>query len=104
MRKATLRTGVVGLLAAGALVPLGAQALAQSGGNAFYAELSGANELDPETGDRGAGDGNGVGTAAVVIRGRQVCFGITVANLDKPEAAHIHRGRANQNGNVVVEL
>src|SRR4051794_17104383 len=102
MRRTAIRAGIVGIMAGGALFT-GGQALAQSGGDAFYAELNGSNELS-ESGARGAGDKDGVGTAAVVIRGRKVCYGITVANLDAPVAAHIHKGGAKKNGDVVVPL
>src|SRR4051794_13782998 len=102
MRKTTMSAGLAALIASGALLG-GGPAFAQSGGHAFYAELSGDNELS-QTGDRGAGDKNGEGAAAVVVRGRQVCFGIAVTNLGKPVAAHIHKGGAKKNGDVVVEL
>ena len=36
--------------------------------------------------------------------GDQLCFGITVKNLDAPAAAHIHRGFRNENGPIVVPL
>jgi hypothetical protein len=56
-------------------------------------------------GQRGAGDPNGRGSfTALVVKGDQLCFGITVKNIDHPILAHIHRGRPNQNGPIVVPL
>jgi len=72
-------------------------------GNALFAELSGRNEIGPN-GERGVGDPDGFGSASVTFDGGQVCFGITVANIAAPNAAHIHRGRKFENGPVVVTL
>jgi CHRD domain len=71
---------------------------------ALFADLNGFNELDPMTLQRGAGDLDGFGSASVTFDGGQVCFGITVANIDTPNAAHIHRGRKFENGPIVVAL
>lgn len=69
----------------------------------LFGVLDGSNEVGPDNRD-GAGDPNGRGTASAVIDGRQLCWGITVKNIDTPVAAHIHRGRSNRNGPVVVTL
>ena len=71
---------------------------------ALFAVLTGRKEIDPVTGRRGAGDPDGRGTFTAIIDGNQLCFGITVKNLDTPVAAHIHKARANQNGSIVVSL
>jgi CHRD domain-containing protein len=71
--------------------------------NALFADLSGRNELSP-TGQRGAGDPDGFGSASFTFDGGQVCFGITVANIATPTAAHIHRGGKKENGPIVVPL
>jgi hypothetical protein len=73
-------------------------------GTALFAQLSGRNEISATTGERGAGDPDGFGSASFTFDGGQVCFGITVANLDAPVMAHIHRGRKTENGPVVVPL
>jgi hypothetical protein len=70
----------------------------------LFAELSGRNEISATTGERGAGDPDGFGSASVTFDGDQLCFGITVANLDTPVAAHIHRGAKDVNGPIVVPL
>jgi hypothetical protein len=70
----------------------------------LFAELSGRNEISTTTGERGAGDPDGFGSTSFTFDGGQVCFGITVANLDAPVAAHIHRGRKSENGPVEVTL
>jgi hypothetical protein len=70
---------------------------------ALFAVLSGNKEVDTE-GRRGAGDPDGRGSFTATVDGDQLCFGITVKNIDTPGAAHIHKGRSNQNGPVVVPL
>jgi hypothetical protein len=71
---------------------------------AVFADLNGQNELDVTTLQRGAGDPDGFGSASFTINGTSLCFGITVGNLDKPAAAHIHKGRKFENGPIVVPL
>src|SRR3954447_204329 len=70
----------------------------------LFAVLRGRNEIDAVTGKHGAGDADGRGTFTALIDGDQLCFGITVKNLDTPVAAHIHKARRNQNGAIVVPL
>jgi hypothetical protein len=70
----------------------------------LFAQLSGRNEISATTGERGAGDPDGFGSATFTFDGDQVCFGITVANLDAPVMAHIHRGAKDVNGPVVVPV
>jgi hypothetical protein len=70
---------------------------------ALFAVLTGKNEIDAE-GNRGAGDPDGRGTFSATVDGNQLCFGITVKNIDTPAAAHIHKGRRRENGPVVVTL
>jgi hypothetical protein len=71
---------------------------------ALFADLNGRNELDPKTLQPGAGDPDGFGSASFTFDGNQLCFGITVANIDTPTAAHIHKGRKFENGDIVVPL
>jgi hypothetical protein len=70
---------------------------------ALFAVLTGRKEVDAE-GNRGVGDPDGRGSFTAIVDGDQLCFGITVKNLDAPVAAHIHRGRPNQAGPIVVPL
>ena len=70
---------------------------------ALFAVLTGRNEVDAN-GRRGAGDPDGRGSFTAIVDGDQLCFGITVTNLDQPVAAHIHNARRNQNGAIVVPL
>ena len=70
----------------------------------LFAQLSGRNEISMTTGERGAGDPDGFGSASFSFDGDQLCFGITVANLDAPVMAHIHKGGKNENGLVVIGL
>jgi hypothetical protein len=70
---------------------------------ALFAVLIGRNEIGTN-GRRGAGDPDGRGSFTATVDGNQLCFGITVKNLDTPIAAHIHQGRRNVNGAIVVPL
>jgi hypothetical protein len=70
---------------------------------ALFAVLSGRKEVDAE-GNRRAGDHEGVGSFSGIISGNKLCYGITVAGIDDPVAAHIHKGRPNQAGGVVLAL
>lgn len=70
---------------------------------ALFAVLRGRNEVGTN-GRRGAGDPDGRGSFTAIVDGNQLCFGVTVTNLDQPTAAHIHPGRRNQTGPPVVPL
>jgi CHRD domain len=70
----------------------------QSGGawTKFSAKLSGDNEV-------GGGDPDGSGTAAVKTRGTEVCYDLKWTGVDVT-MAHIHKGAAGTNGDVVVNF
>jgi hypothetical protein len=70
---------------------------------ALFAVLTGRKEVDAN-GNRRVGDPDGRGSFTAIVDGTQLCFGITVKNLDQPIAAHIHKGRPNQAGPIVVPL
>jgi hypothetical protein len=69
----------------------------------LFAVLTGKKEVDVD-GNKGVGDPDGRGTFTATIDGTQLCFGLTVKNIDMPAAAHIHKGRRNVFGDVVVPL
>jgi CHRD domain len=71
---------------------------------ALFAVLLGRNELAGDPLRRGAGDPDGRGAANVTIDGTSICFGISVTNIAMPVAAHIHEGKRNENGPIVVTL
>ncbi|HWL66093.1 MAG TPA: PQQ-dependent sugar dehydrogenase [Actinomycetota bacterium] len=74
--------------------------------NELEADLNGFAEVDPVSGDFGAGDLNGDGLAEIRLRpddGR-VCFKVEWADIDEPVAGHIHPGVVGVNGPVVVDL
>lgn len=84
----------------------GGKAKGQSAGQAgrvLFALLQGRNEIGAD-GRKGAGDPDGRGGFTAVIADDQVCFGLTVDDVDAPAAAHVHRGRPSQNGPIVVTL
>jgi hypothetical protein len=74
------------------------------GERVLFAVLRGRNELSGDPLRKGAGDPDGRGSSNVTIDGTSVCFGIAVTNISTPVAAHIHAGRRNQNGGIVVTL
>jgi CHRD domain len=79
------------------------RAAAKRENRALFAVLTGRKEVDAN-GNRGVGDPDGRGSFTAIVKGNQLCFGITVKNLDQPVAAHIHKGRPNQAGPIVVPL
>jgi hypothetical protein len=69
----------------------------------LFTVLTGRNELNATTLRRGAGDPDGLGSANILIaKSDTVCFGISVSGLATPTAAHIHRGKRNENGPIVI--
>jgi CHRD domain len=103
MRRGIIGTAIVALAAAGIATAMISTAGGAGGRSAalsdkaLFATLTGANEV-------GGGDRDGKGAANVLVTSSKVCFGISVAGLDRPIAAHIHRGRARQNGAIVIPL
>ena len=93
MRKRWLVLAAACLAVAILAVPSSASAASKP----LFAALSGANEVP-------AGDRNGGGSFTAVIKGRQMCFGLAVKNIEDPMAAHIHKGRRGVNGDIVVTL
>ena len=98
------------LAALGAAVVLGGTAVGVVGAqhsarpaNALFAVMNGEKEVSAE-GDRGAGDRNGGGSFSALFDGNQLCYGMSVKNIDNPVAAHIHRGSRRVAGPVVVPL
>jgi CHRD domain len=63
----------------------------------LHADLNGQNEV-------GSGDRNGGGSFGAVIDGNELCYGLSVRDIQDPLFAHIHRGRAGTNGDIVVTL
>jgi predicted Ser/Thr protein kinase len=46
----------------------------------------------------------GTGTADVTITGTKICWTFKLTGVDQPTVAHIHQGKSNQSGAVVVPL
>ncbi|HZS10086.1 MAG TPA: CHRD domain-containing protein [Blastocatellia bacterium] len=100
MRKTFLFVVVVTL----ALFAFGSLTLAQKekpkdhGGHQMTVALTGAAEVP------GPGDADGSGTATLTLDHAQgqVCYEITVKDVQAPTAAHIHTGPAGQAGGVKV--
>jgi hypothetical protein len=79
---------------------------ADNGGRPFTTTLSGAEEVS-STGQLGVGDPDGTGEASLTLNQGQgeVCFAISVSNIDEPiTRAHIHRAPAGANGGIAVPL
>jgi len=77
-----------------------AVATAEAGGRPLSTLMSGAEEAP------GPGDPDGTGTASFTINpGRgEVCFELTVADIEPATAAHIHVGAVGVPGPIVVPL
>jgi hypothetical protein len=104
MRTWSLRMAILGLIAAIALVG-SAIAKPKSTDKPVFAALSGKNEISP-TGEKRAGDLDGVGSFSAVIRkaSNELCYGLTVQGISAPVAAHIHKAKRNKNGPIVIPL
>jgi len=85
--------------AAVALVAAAASPASAASGRKLSAVLTGAAEV-------GGGDPDGTGVAALRVNPGtgQICYTITVANLDPVTAAHIHNAPVGVNGPIVVPL
>jgi hypothetical protein len=72
----------------------------QQGGRPLAATLSGDAEVP------GPGDPDGSGTFSLTVNPGQeeICFVLTVADVDTPTAAHIHSGAPDESGPPVVTL
>ncbi len=90
---------VVGSLAALAVgVAIGAQSeTSQTQFRAGFGVLTGGQET-------AGGDRNGRGSFSGIFKGDTLCYGLTVSNIGKPVAAHIHQAPRGQNGDIVVTL
>jgi CHRD domain-containing protein len=108
------RIFIAGLLAVMAAAVVTAGAVAGGAGTsqkkpefkraiALFAVMSGRKEVDAQ-GNRRAGDHEGVGSFTAMVSGSKLCYGYTVAGIGTPVAAHIHKGRPNQAGAVVLPL
>lgn len=71
-----------------------------AGGRPFFVEMTGAAEAP------GPGDPDGTGTAFFTLNQGlgEICFELTVANIDPATASHIHRAGVGVPGPVVVPL
>ena len=101
--RAILARPLLPALAVGAALALlwaaASPAAAQDSGRKLSTVLTGAAEV-------GGGDPDGTGKATLRVNPGtgQICYTITVANLDPVTAAHIHHAPAGVNGPVVVPL
>ena len=96
---------IAALLAAvglAALIPL-ANGASGERSRALFSYMNGKKEVDAN-GKKNTGDRNGLGTFSAVVDSGQLCYGITVRDIDAPVAAHIHKGRPNQAGGIVLPL
>jgi hypothetical protein len=73
---------------------------ANTGGRPFTTSLLGSNEV-PGPGDE---DGSGVARLTLNPGQEEVCFEITVSDVETITAAHIHRGASDVAGPVVVNF
>ena len=94
----------VSLAALAVGVAIGAQSeTSQNQFRAGFGVLTGDAEIGAD-GQRNAGDRNGRGSFSGIFKGDTLCYGLTVTNIRKPIAAHIHEAPRGANGEVVVTL
>lgn len=93
-----IRKTMLGLAASAALIA--GSSLAADGGRKLQTTLTGAAEVP------GPGDTDGSGSASITVNPgkNQVCYKVTVANIDVATAAHIHDADVGVAGPVVVGL
>src|SRR5687767_4588614 len=94
-----MKTIILLPLAAIAALPI-AGASASDGGRPITVQMTGAAERP------GPGDPDGSGTATFRVNAGQgeICYTLTVANIEPATAAHIHRAPPTSAGPVVVPL
>jgi hypothetical protein len=91
------------LAAVGLTLAVAGSVGAQGGGDhAIFAVMTGAKEVDVN--GEHHGDPNGRGSFSATLDGRQLCYGISVKNINNPVAAHIHRGGPKVAGPVIQPL
>jgi CHRD domain len=84
------------VLAAAVIVALPASGTAPAG-SAFFAKLDGEHEPS-------GGDPDGYGTFSGLFNGTTLCYGLQVAKIGTPQAAHIHEGAIGVNGSIRITL
>ena len=73
-------------------------AYAQKQGQSFHSKLSGKDEVPPK-------DTKATGTADFTLTGaNSMSYKVSVTDMEKVTAAHIHKGKVGENGPVVVTL
>jgi len=100
---AAFAAGLITALGVGVAVGAQSETSQQDGFRAGFAALNGSKEIGND-GQKNAGDKNGRGSFSAIIDGNKLCYGLTVANIGKPIAAHIHKAPRLKNGDVVVPL
>ncbi len=98
-----LAIGCLGAVAGVVAGAIGAATLPCCKGGPLYGVLNGQNEIGPN-GKKRAGDPDGKGSASAIYDEGRLCYGLTVKNIGNPTGAHIHRGKRNKNGPIVVRL
>jgi hypothetical protein len=95
------RIRVLAVAACAAVVAAVAIVLPASGtapaGSAFFAKLDGEHEP-------GGGDPDGYGTFSGLFNGTKLCYGLQVAKIGTPQAAHIHQAPIGSDGPIKVTL
>ena len=95
-----MKTRILLPMAALAGLSFAGAALADDGGRPITVQMTGAAERP------GPGDPDGTGTAEFRINPGQseVCYTLTVSNIEPATAAHIHRAPPTSAGPIVVHL
>jgi hypothetical protein len=96
-RKWILAAGAcLAALAVVAVIALPASGTAPAG-SSFFAKLDGEHDVP-------AADPDGYGTFSASFNGTKLCWGLQVAKIGTPNAAHIHKAPVGKNGPIQVGL
>ncbi len=86
-----LVAGALSALAVAVVVSAQSGSTSAAANDSLFAALKGA-------------DKDGRGSFSATFDGNKLCFGLAVKNLDKPVAAHIHKGGKGVDGPVAITL
>jgi hypothetical protein len=96
MRRRYAATGALALAATAVAIGAGTSAARAPASKPLITSMNGAVEVPK-------GDLDGAGAASVVfVSPTKLCYTLNVMGIDKPVAAHIHKGAAGVAGDVVV--
>ena len=89
------RLAVLVVLASIAALVVGVSLAGAATSSKVKASLSGSKEL---------GGGKGKGSFTGTFKNGKICYTLKISGVTSPVAAHIHKGAAGKDGNIVIDL